>query len=32
MTQAVLDQLLQQDYQHGFVSDIESETLACGLN
>lgn len=32
MTQAVLDQLLQQDYQHGFISDIESETLACGLN
>jgi Fe-S cluster assembly protein SufB len=32
MTQAVLDQLLQQDYQHGFASDIESETLACGLN
>ncbi len=32
MTNAALDKLLQQDYQHGFVSDIESDTLACGLD
>jgi Fe-S cluster assembly protein SufB len=32
MTQAALNKLLQQDYQHGFVSDIASDTLPCGLN
>ena len=32
MTDAALDKLLQQDYQHGFVSDIESDTIPCGLN
>lgn len=32
MTDAALDKLLQQDYQHGFVSDIESDTLPCGLS
>lgn len=32
MTDAALDKLLQQDYQHGFVSDIESDTIPCGLS
>ncbi len=32
MTQVALNKLLQQDYQHGFVSDIASDTLPCGLN
>ena len=32
MTQAALNKLLQQDYQHGFVSDIDADTLPCGLN
>lgn len=29
---ASLDNLLSQDYQHGFVTDIETETIPCGLN
>lgn len=29
---AALDKLLQQDYQHGFVSNIAADTLPCGLN
>jgi Fe-S cluster assembly protein SufB len=32
MTQPLLDKLLQQDYAHGFISDIAADTLACGLN
>ena len=32
MTNTTLDKLLQQDYQHGFVSEIEADTLPCGLN
>lgn len=32
MTDSALNKLLQQDYQHGFVSDIESDTLPCGLS
>lgn len=27
-----LNELLQQDYQHGFVTEIEQETIPCGLN
>ncbi|MBB72393.1 MAG: Fe-S cluster assembly protein SufB [Legionellales bacterium] len=27
-----LEDILQQDYQHGFVSDVESETIPKGLN
>jgi Fe-S cluster assembly protein SufB len=32
MTNAALDKLLQQNYAHGFISDIEADTLPCGLN
>jgi Fe-S cluster assembly protein SufB len=28
----ILDRLIQQEYQHGFVTEIESDTVACGLN
>lgn len=27
-----IDALIQQEYQHGFVTDIESDQLPCGLN
>ena len=27
-----LETIISQDYQHGFVSDIETDVLACGLN
>lgn len=27
-----INQIIDQDYQHGFVTDIESETFPCGLN
>ena len=27
-----LDELIEQDYEHGFSSDIESDTIAVGLN
>lgn len=27
-----LNRLLQQDYQHGFVTEIEQDTIPCGLN
>ncbi len=30
--QAHLDTLIEQDYKHGFVTDIESETIPPGLN
>ncbi len=29
---ANLDKLIEQDYEHGFSTDIESETIAVGLN
>jgi len=32
MKNAALGKLLAQDYQHGFVSDIEADTLPCGLD
>jgi Fe-S cluster assembly protein SufB len=32
MTQATLEQLLQQDYQHGFVTEIETDGLPVGLS
>lgn len=28
----ILDRLIQQEYQHGFVTEIESDTVDCGLN
>lgn len=27
-----IDELINQEYKHGFVTDIESDALACGLN
>ena len=27
-----LDRIIKQDYEHGFSSDIESDTIAVGLN
>ena len=27
-----LDKLIEQDYEHGFSTDIESDTIAVGLN
>jgi Fe-S cluster assembly protein SufB len=27
-----IDEFINQEYKHGFVTDIESDTLACGLN
>ncbi len=32
MTQAAIDTLLNQEYQHGFITEIESDTIPCGLN
>lgn len=32
MTQATIDTLISQDYKHGFITDIEADTLPCGLN
>ncbi len=32
MSQAVLDQIIQQDYQHGFTTNIETETFSQGLS
>ncbi len=32
MTQATLDTLIKQDYQHGFVTDIEMDTFPSGLS
>ena len=32
MTRKEIDSLLEQEYQHGFVTDIETETFAPGLN
>jgi Fe-S cluster assembly protein SufB len=32
MTQTALDTLIKQDYQHGFVTDIEMDTFPCGLS
>lgn len=32
MSQTALDTLLQNDYQHGFTTSIETETLPCGLS
>ncbi len=32
MKRTALDQWLQKDYPHGFVSPIEADTLPCGLN
>ena len=29
---ATIDHLIQQNYKHGFVTDIESDTIPCGLN
>lgn len=29
---AQINELISQDYQHGFVTDIEADTIACGLN
>ncbi len=27
-----LEAIIEQDYQHGFVTDVETDTLPCGLN
>jgi len=32
MTQAALDNLIKQEYKHGFVTSIDSDTIPCGLN
>lgn len=32
MTEAAINQLIQQEYKHGFITNIESDTLPCGLN
>jgi Fe-S cluster assembly protein SufB len=32
MPQAAIDTLISQEYKHGFVTDIETDTIACGLN
>ena len=32
MSQQEIDQLVDQDYKYGFVTDIESDTLPPGLN
>ncbi len=32
MSQAALDTLISQEYKYGFVTDIEADTLPCGLN
>lgn len=32
MTQAAIDTLISQDYKHGFFTEIESDTIPCGLN
>lgn len=32
MTQATIDTLISQDYKHGFVTDIEADTIPCGLS
>lgn len=32
MTQAALDTLIRQEYKHGFVTTIDSDTIPCGLN
>lgn len=32
MTQAALNNFISQDYKHGFVTDIEADTLPCGLS
>jgi Fe-S cluster assembly protein SufB len=32
MTQSAIDTLITQSYQHGFITDIETDTLPCGLN
>ena len=29
---AAINNVIQQNYQHGFVTDIESDTIPCGLN
>ena len=32
MTQTALDQIIQQDYPHGFITDIEADTFPPGLS
>jgi Fe-S cluster assembly protein SufB len=32
MTQSHIENLLNRDYEHGFVTDIETDRLPCGLN
>ena len=32
MSDAVLDELTSQEYQHGFVTDIESDVIPPGLS
>jgi Fe-S cluster assembly protein SufB len=32
MSQAALNTLINQNYKHGFVTDIETDTLPCGLS
>lgn len=32
MTQATIDTLISQEYKHGFVTEIEADTIPCGLN
>lgn len=32
MTQTAIDTLINQEYKHGFITDIEADTLPCGLN
>ena len=32
MTQAAIDTLISQEYKHGFVTEIESDTIPVGLN
>lgn len=32
MTEAAIDNIIEKEYEHGFVTDIEMETLPAGLN
>lgn len=32
MTQAAIDNFITQEYRHGFTTDIEADTLPCGLS
>jgi len=32
MAEAAIDKLINQEYKHGFITDIEADTIPCGLN